>query len=310
MRIYLAGLIGTGAIHSDTITSERTLLTKDLRGRVPWELESYHYIRGKDTVPEYFRRLGKSIFLDSGAFSMFTQGAHVDLAEYADYIKTNQDWIHIASNVDEIGKGKEAESYRNQKQLEKLLGPDLAPMLCPVHHARDDDKWLQKYLAEGYEYIFLGGMVPESTAYLKGWLDHVWCRYLVRRDGTAKIKVHGFGMTTFDLIQRYPWFSVDSTSWVMGEKYGTVYIDWPDGRVINLDFAETCPSRYAFDKHYDTIAPRVKEHIDARLQELGYDPELLRTNYGWRDHCNISFFMRYGANINPVFIPRQKGVFD
>jgi hypothetical protein len=141
-------------------------------------------------------------------------------------------------------------------------------------------------------------------------LDHVWGRYLVRRDGTAKVKVHGFGMTTFDLIQRYPWFSVDSTSWVMLSSFGSVYLDLRDSGVTTLSFSTQSPNVYKFDKHYDTLAPRVKEHVDARLQELGYDPELLRTHYGWREHCNISFFMRYGVNPNPLFIPRQKGVFD
>ena len=50
--------------------------------------------------------------------------------------------------------------------------------MLPVHHVRDKDYWLQRYLDEGYQHICLGGMVGESTATLRRWLDHVWHRYL------------------------------------------------------------------------------------------------------------------------------------
>ncbi len=190
----------------------------------PYDLESFHYLRRVSAAAKYYREKKKDIFLDSGAFSMFTQKIKVDLGEYASYIKKNQDIIHIASNLDEIGRGKEKESYRNQKTLERM-----GAKIQPVHHARDDDKWLLKYMAEGYDYIFLGGMVPETSKYLKEWLDHIFGKYLTRKDGSAKIKVHGFGLTTVDLMRRYPWYSVDSTSWVLAGRFGNIYLDLPHG---------------------------------------------------------------------------------
>ena len=57
-------------------------------------------------------------------------------------------------------------------------------------------------------------MVGESTRTLRGWLDHIWCKYLTNADGTPKVKVHGFGMTMRELIVSLPVASVNSTSWI------------------------------------------------------------------------------------------------
>lgn len=300
MKIYLAGMIQTGFVWRGNSRSENVLLTEHIRNAYPYDLESYHYLRDTKNAPAYFRELKKSIFLDSGAFSMFTQNIKVDLGEYAGYIKKNQDIIHIASNLDEIGRGKEQQTWNNQKMLEKM-----GAKIQPVHHARDDDKWILKYLAEGYDYIFLGGMVPETSKYLREWLDHMFGKYLTRKDGTAKVKIHGFGLTTTDLMRRYPWHSVDSTSWVLAGRFGNIYLDLPHGDT-KMYISDQSPARHDWDRHYDTLSPIVKGSIDEFVKQHGYDPALLRTHYGWRDHWNIAFFQRMMSRKDPVFIQSRQ----
>lgn len=295
MRIYLAGMVQGGHMLRVNSGSENMIITESRTRTYPYDLESYHYLRTSNRPLEYMRRLGRPMFLDSGAFSMFTQGITVDLSEYAAYIKKNSDVIEVASNLDIIGRNAEQGTWDNQKKLEGM-GVDIKP----VFHARDHDKWLKKYLAEGYDYIFLGGMVPETTKYLLEWLDHVWSKYLVRKDGTAKVKVHGFGLTTLDLMFRYPWFSVDSIRWVIIGRYGMVFMDLPD-RDAMITFSDQSPRIHDYDQHYDSLNPVAKRVVNKRLEELGYDPKLLRTHYGWRDHANISFFERVSQRPDPVF---------
>jgi hypothetical protein len=80
-------------------------------------LESYHYI-GKNLIHvERIRADKKKIFLDSGAFSMFTQGVEVNLDAYGQFIRENQDIIKIASNLDHIGRNAEEKSYFNRSTL-------------------------------------------------------------------------------------------------------------------------------------------------------------------------------------------------
>lgn len=301
MRIYLAGLY-TSRGGGNRSTSENVMIAREVAESYPFDLESYHYLKNVSAAPAYYRTKKKTIFLDSGAFSMFTQGIKVSLSDYAAYVKKGKDYIHIASNIDEIGSGHEEQSWKNQKQLERF-----GAKIQPVHHARDSDEWLQKYLAEGYDYIFLGGMVPESTPYLREWLDHIWGRYLTNKDGTAKTKVHGFGMTTFELMRRYPWYSVDSTTWVLPARVGEILLDLP-GRDLRITFGEQSSRIKAWDGHYDTLDSATKRVVDARVIELGYDPKLLRGYYGWRDHFNIGFFRRFMDRPDPTFKAKHKPV--
>lgn len=321
MRIYAAGFFGASGVRSINANISKM-------SGPDWVLESYYYLTGKGV--EEIREAGGSIFLDSGAFTMFTKGVEIDLKDYAQFIKENSDIFHVASSIDVIGRGKEQESYDNFRRL-----LDYGAKVQPVHHARDKDDWLGRYLDEGHDYIFLGGMVAESTNYLRDWLDHVWEKYLTNPDGTAKVKVHGFGLTTLDLMFRYPWYSVDSTSWVMTSRYGSTYLDLPQ-RTFKVDFSSQSNKR--FDDggwHYVTLKPTEKKVVDDRLAELeelrkraanynpeveqwledrtgikqGYYPEALGELYGWRDHFNINFFNRMQHKGTDRFIRPQMGLF-
>lgn len=317
MRVYAAGFYGASGVRSTNATISKA-------SRPDWVLESYYYLsqKGADDI----RNEKGTIFLDSGAFSMFTKGVAVDLKEYANFRIENQDIIHVASSLDVIGLNKEQASYDNFKVIEGY-----GAKVQPVHHARDHDDWLPRYIDEGYDYIFLGGMVPESTQYLREWLDHVWEKYLINPDGTAKVRVHGFGLTTLDLMMRYPWYSVDSTSWVMTSRYGSVYIDMPE-RTFKLDFSNQSNKQFQDNSwHWLTLKPPEKKMVLRRLEELealrvkdldnekwleketgikqGYYPDALMQFYGWRDHFNVNYFNRIQHHAPTKFIREQPGLF-
>jgi len=321
MKIYLAGRY-TGASAGTTNGAISNL------PKYPYQLESYHYI--KNPHINAIREKGDTIFLDSGAFSMFTQGVEIDLPAYANFIKTNKDIIHLASNLDAIGAGNEQLSYNRQRALE-----DMGADVCPVHHVRDNDKWLVTYLEEGYQYIFLGGMVPENTNTLRKWLDHVWHEYLTDGDGRPLVKVHGFGLTTEELMFRYPWESVDSTSWVMSSRFGGIFIDIPrpDGSlsIYKLFLSDQSPKKKDIDSwHFATMTDKEKQVIIDRLAELeqervkypieaeleeamgfkqGFNIEALSKSYGWRDHFNIEYFRRAMNRRVDRFKQRQETLF-
>jgi hypothetical protein len=293
-------------------------------------LESYHYMNPR-TI-ETLRNEKKTIFLDSGAFSMFTQGVQVDLKAYGEFIKAHTDIVHVSSNLDVIGAGHELESYNRQKELEAMGVPNI----YPVHHVRDEDWWLERYLDEGYDYIFLGGMVPETTAYLRQWLDHVWHNYLTTPDGRPKIKVHGFGLTTNELIFRYPWYSVDSTSWVTVAQFGSILMDFPqpDGSVrdYKVDFSTKSERRRDINSwHFDTLTKPEQFKILERLEQLeavrikkpelenelgqitgypqGYTQRCMAESYGWRDHFNIHYYNRAQERRVGLFLREQESLF-
>lgn len=303
MKVYLAGL-NHGHLKFSS-KSENVALMRDTARAYPYHLESYHYIKSDADARETYLGIGADVFLDSGAFTAFMQGTEISLPDYAEYIKSNREWLTVISNLDAIGKGNEQLSYDNQKELERL-----GAVTTPVHHARDDDRWLGKYIAEGYDYIALGGMVAESKRYLTEWLDHVWNRYLTRADGSARVKVHGFGLTTIDLMERYPWYSVDSTRWMWVGRYGMVFIDMPDGRDIMLHISSQSPRLHTLDAHYDTLSAPNKKMVQEQMLRMGYDPEQLRLMHGLRDKWNIEFFHRLCDRPAHPFKKRQISLLD
>jgi hypothetical protein len=313
--IYLSGIYHSGIAKPGSRSIHLRMME---RVRHPFVMESFHY--ADDATARLIRYNKQKIFLDSGAFSAHMQGVRINLRQYAAFISENADIIKVAANLDLIGPGNERWSYQRQKSLETLLTPDgLDRLIIPVHHVRDHDDWLRRYLDEGYSYIGLGGMVGESPRILKRWLDHVWRRYLTYADGTPKVKVHGFGLTSRELMRRYRWASVDSTSWMRIAHYGGVLLDfaWSNGSIgdFKIEFSERSPKRFDPNSwHYHSLMPADKRAVDLRLEQLeaerirdpeieadfqaelgckmGFNPTALGRSYGLRDLCNIGYYLR------------------
>jgi hypothetical protein len=224
-------------------------------------------------------------FLDSGAFTAYTQGRPVDLAAYADFCLAHAGQFETLSNVDAIGGGEDAAAltYANQKFLE---GEGLKPL--PVFHCREPTKWLERYIAEGYDYIALGGMVPENAPYLRCWLDDVFSRFLCDADGVPRVRVHGFGLTRPKLILRYPWHSVGSSAWLHPSSFGNVTVR-QGGDLFTLFLSKNTPGkRGGTFPHYRKLGDDERRTIDATLAECGVTAEDCEAHYCWRDIANMA----------------------
>lgn len=295
LRIHLAGYYnGKSAVY-------------DLMGYYPHFLESFHYIGKAPRIIEQIndnqeKIPGHKIFLDSGAFSMFTRGIEVDIPAYVDFIKKNIGIIDVASVLDGIGDPEI--TLVNQKKLE-----DSGVEVLPCFHYGEPVEYLEYYL-EHYDHITLGGMVPISTPDLKKWLDYIWEHYLTDDHGWPILKVHGFGLTSISLMERYPWFSVDSTSWVLTGRFGSIFFptaERPDGKMV---ISDQSPNRKNIDRHYDTLSDIERRSVDERLDALGFTAEELRTIYWKRDLYNVAFFKTMTDKPVKPFIHEEQGLFD
>ena len=279
----------------------------DLLGKYPHFLESYHYIhKGQRIVNDIRENQGilptHKIFLDSGAFSMFTQGIEIDMPAYVKFVKDNADIIDVCSVLDSITDP--AITLINQKKLEDM---GIEPLPC--FHYGEPLHYLENYL-ENYEHITLGGMVPIATPPLRKWLDYIWEHFLTDDKGWPTHKVHGFGLTAISLMQRYPWFSVDSTSWVLTGRFGSIFFptaNRPDGTLV---ISDQSPARKDADRHYDTLSDIDRASIDKRLNDWGFTAEELRSIYWKRDMWNVAFFKTLtDVEVKP-FIHEEHGLFD
>lgn len=155
-----------------------------------------------------------SLFLDSGAHSLYSKYAkggdysYFDSSDFWAYLDDYALWIKkyphafdYYANVDVIYNPEL--SWKVLKFLEQEHG--LNPV--PVIHSRTALKWVHKHLEAGYKYIGLGGLGQLTTkSQYYAWADSVFSILCPKsNDYHPIVDVHGFAMTSYDLLVRYPW---------------------------------------------------------------------------------------------------------
>jgi len=241
------------------------------------------------------------IFMDSGAPSLYNSlvrnkegGAHtymgsylkdrkhddfsfLEMNEYKIYrrkytmfIKEYLPNLEVYAVLDVINNAEA--TWENQQYMEsKGLKP------IPVWHFGCEIKWLEMYLAKGYEYIAIGGLVPNPTSVIIPPLDDIWDYLLTYDNGIPRVKVHGFAVTAPELVSRYPWYSVDSASWVKYGKYGIVLTPRTKGgkRVYNVSphsvaVSDRSPFKEMQGKHISNYSPAERNFILNYYHEKGF----------------------------------------
>jgi hypothetical protein len=218
-----------------------------------------------------------SLFLDSGAFSAWSKGVEINIDEYIKFVKKYEKHLEVYAVLDDILSPEK--TWKNQEYMEsKGLNP------LPVFHYGENFKWFDRCLK--YDYFALGGMVPISTPKLKLWLDQVWSK-IVDKQGNALKKVHGFGLTSVQLMKRYPWYSVDSTSWVMTGRFGGVFCKLGNFTKINISNKGNLKD----GAHWEQLNKHDKDQIRKYFLDKGFTIEELQEDYKKRDEANIKYFL-------------------
>lgn len=312
MHLYCAAVFGNSYCRGQNRYVKLNEHEQGLVNAIPNILESFHYVNKQKWVDD-MRRENAKVFMDSGAFSAWTLKVRLDIAEYCDYLKRNADIIRIedgafmASVLDhigdkELGKG----TYVNQKNMEYL---GVRPLPC--FHKGDDERWLMQYLEDGYEYITLGGMVGSSVEQLKTWLNRMWDRYLAP-GGNPRVKVHGFGMTSVELMEIYPWYSIDSSSWIQSAAFGNIVLPrYRDETVPHIKsepikVSDKSPSRHDAGQHITTLTKLERDHLFSLLEKQGFTFDRLSTIYESRAAYNLWAFGEINTMVNKAHNNRFK----
>lgn len=225
--------------------AKRGVDKEDMKLRI---LLSYWYYKDTDLdtlFAKYFTPPFPDVFADSGGFSAETQGATISINEYADWVKRWQHLFTTYANLDVIGNPEA--TAQNQAQLEDF---GLAPL--PVFHTGSEWRHLEA-LAERYPYIALGGMVPHMRfpKRIMPWLIKAF------KLAKGKSVFHGFGATSWEIVSQLPWYSVDSSSWGQGFRFGQVPVfDERVGKFIKINLGDGA----GWTKHA------------ALVRRMGFDP--------------------------------------
>jgi hypothetical protein len=303
LQIYAAACYSNGYI-SDSRYLKLNDREKQIVDTLPHILESWHYV-GRQRFVDIMRRNGAKIFLDSGAFSAYTLGVHLSVTEYCDYIKRNSDIIRVedgalmASVLD--GIGDPLQTWRNQLEMEAR---GVRPLPC--FHTGEDERYLDHYI-RNYDYITLGGMVGKSTQQLMIWLDRIFDRYIVDKSGKPRCKVHAFGITSIPIMERYPWYSCDSSSWIQAAAFGSVVIpDVTSKGLMPIAVSSQSPSRHDAGRHIATLSPLEQDYVYRLLEQQGFTYERLSTVYESRAAYNLWAYTAINASVNAMKAKRDR----
>lgn len=273
MKIYLAGAPG---LKSREIMWQRLANSRLLSF---WNIHQNEF-----NVPFAFklikRRMTKKIelFLDSGAYSAWTQGAPIDIQEYISFIKENIDVISVYANLDVIGiGGKQPNMLTAQRTLEnQKIMEDAGLHPVPCFHFGEPYSFLEYYV-KNYDYLALG-VAGNSGVKLIPWLNECFSKYICDEQGMPKIKIHGFAVTSLKLLVTYPWYSVDSTSWVITGRMGSIFIPrYKNGKWLydenswKIAVSNRSPGKKEAGKHITTLKPMEKKIFMDYIHEKGYE---------------------------------------
>lgn len=168
-----------------------------------------------------------NLMVDSGAFSAWQSGTKVDLKAYMAWLKQHKSRLfsYVALDVlpeEKLGAAATPDDCAKASDinLQRMLDAGLRPI--PVFHQHEPFKWLVKMVEDGHDYIGLGGSAYVSLKKREAWFNEVFT-LLCDKQGRPCVKTHGFGVGAPELVWNYPFYTVDSTTWVIGgAAYGRI----------------------------------------------------------------------------------------
>lgn len=214
MEIYCVGGLGAIKHYNTDLGLEKILVSfVDLNNR-----NVRHYL---DTITK-FRSMSSSnkIFLDSGAYTAWTQGRRINLLDYIKFIKSYGHYFDRIASLDDMDDWqKSLDNYRD------MVKAGLAHVM-PVYHLNEPFQVIDDYfqINPNIDYLGLGRLVAEKTSLdtLDNKLITIF-NYLRSLDNIPKdLKVHLFGITNYRILSHFLTRvnSADSSAWLSAAMYG------------------------------------------------------------------------------------------
>lgn len=184
-------------------------------------LMSYHYIRQRDITKKYQDK-GISLFVDSGAYTYMGNSKYQEytpeqwekqIQSYLNWAKNHKDMIFAMASLDlDLLVGAEQVMEWNRKYFEPFMVETGIPVCFVYHQERAVISWEQH--CQRYPYV--------GISFATGDFDLNTGIELLRIAEKHKSLVHGMAMTHTSLLTKLPFYTVDSTTWLVGLQYGEV----------------------------------------------------------------------------------------
>lgn len=245
---------------------------------------------------------GQMLLVDSGAFSVAHSGAVVDIDVYIEYIKQHQgiaNWVELdvipfpVLNRDTALESCEL-SWQNYLYMKERLPNTIT--LLPLYHFGEPEfaltRILNTYVGDALPtYIGVGGRHGVSTEEQIKYFE--WVFDTIEHSSNPNVHVHAFGITTPEILERFPFYSADSTAWVKAAAFGEIMLRHTLQRVtVSSETQHHQRNIVHLPKEGMRALKESVEHFGYTIEQLSIEP-LARQKYNidvlfeWSQNCSV-----------------------
>ena len=268
---------------------------------------------GPTAVKKFVDKRHCKTFCDSGAYGAAHSGKKIDLDQYIDFINNTPDCEVFAvldvipwSATGYLGEAEKRETadktWENYCYMIERVKPEYLDKLVCAFHYGEPEEALYRIISgyKGYKpkYIAFGGRAGVHTKDLYEFFDQRFWRWIEKSEN-PDIKIHAFGVTVFDMIEKYPWYSADSTTWLRTGIAGNIHSRHKVGSVINISDRREGDLNHLFHQPKELI-DKIMDEITSR----GFTYEELVNDYKKRHLWNCLYYKDWADNF--VFKPSTK----
>lgn len=190
-------------------------------------LFSYHFVKKADELMRLLNGYApEHMIIDSGAFSVWSNGGTIDIDDYAKFCLDMQKALpNIDLNITNLdvlpGKwgfvpSQEQIDASAEKGWQNMLYLESKGLkVIHVFHQHERFEVLDR-LVEHSDYIGISPANDVSQKEKSAWMAQVYKR--IRN----KVRTHGFAVTSHRQLYKYPYYSADSSSWITPARYGRI----------------------------------------------------------------------------------------
>ena len=237
------------------------------------------YMNDKKSIEEFIKAkhngwTGK-LLIDNGAFTVHRKGGVLNIDEYIDYINSHPEADYFIA-LDDIpgkwGRPKTAEEVAEspiktwENYLYMIDRVDNPEKLLPVFHQGEHFKYLDQYLTHPTPvYMCLSGNKELTNKQREEWYEKCYTHIRALK---PTMKVHCLGSATFSNAEKFPFTSMDSTTWIMVAINGNILSDYGNVYVGDGGKSLSDPEKEAIQKYLDQFGYRLENMGDDRRARL------------------------------------------
>ena len=219
--------------------------------RAPYLLQSYFYIRKIKGCFEKAKRVGEKLIIDSGAHS-FQKGTTAEI-NWVDYTKEYARWIKENDSDQIVGYFEmdidEVIGYEEVLKLRKIL-LSVTDKIIPVWHKnRGIEEFKNMVKTTKGDFVAITGFGDSKID-----LDIKRSQYpmFVKYAHDHGKKIHGLGLTRFEVLKSVPFDTVDSASWTLSAALGGMYGTFQkNGTIKNQPYVKRVKTQFLQRRNFE-----------------------------------------------------------